>query len=219
MNGKGTSDEHISLLEHLSPLFAPRSSDSPPLPTLTSILVTTPQAVSLSDVSKELSFARKTDLKVLGLVENMSGYACPHCGEIVNVFGSGGGEEFCRKDGERVERERRARGGEEEGGGGGEEGLRFLGRVPIDVHFTRLVDHASQSTVPVPVPVTVVDGRPTTTPAASIHSHPDGSTAHSSIPDQASTARDLLERYRQTPTYSTFRSICDSVVSLVESSA
>ncbi|EGF97040.1 uncharacterized protein MELLADRAFT_76196 [Melampsora larici-populina 98AG31] len=94
----GTSDEHISLLEQLAPaLIARSSSDSPNarLPTLSSVLVTTPQAVSLADVSKELDFARKTGLTVIGLIENMSGYLCPHCKEIQHVFGGGGGEAFC----------------------------------------------------------------------------------------------------------------------------
>ncbi|GAA5895491.1 hypothetical protein JCM6882_006269 [Rhodosporidiobolus microsporus] len=126
----GTSDEHISLLETLRPLLLPPSQDSsaPPLPTLSSLLVSTPQALALLDVSKELSFVRRTELPLLGLVENMSGYVCPHCGEVEAVFGRGGGEDFCRLEGEKVDR--------------GEETLRcpFLGRIPIDTELVRLLD-------------------------------------------------------------------------------
>lgn len=43
------------------------------------ILVTTPQQIALDDVRKELSFCRKTDIPILGVVENMSGYVCPNC--------------------------------------------------------------------------------------------------------------------------------------------
>ena len=43
------------------------------------VLVTTPQAVALDDVRKEISFCRKSSLNILGLVENMSGFVCPHC--------------------------------------------------------------------------------------------------------------------------------------------
>jgi Mrp family chromosome partitioning ATPase len=63
----GTSDEHITIVEFLS-AFSPKA-----------IMVTTPQAVSLSDVRKEISFCRKTGLELLGLIENMSGFVCPHC--------------------------------------------------------------------------------------------------------------------------------------------
>jgi len=104
------------------------------LPTLSAVLVTTPQAVSIADVSKELSFARRTGLPVLGLIENLSGYACPHCGEVTPVFGRGGGEAFCR-----LEEEKRERG---EG-----EGCRFLGRVPVDRAFVALMDNAAEPLV------------------------------------------------------------------------
>jgi len=121
----GTSDEHISLLENLLPAL-----QSNPNTTLHSILVTTPQAVSLSDVSKELSFTRRVGLPVLGLIENMSGYICPHCSVIHNIFGKGGGEEFCRLETEKADREGKAE----------SERLRFLGRVPVDSEFVKVVD-------------------------------------------------------------------------------
>lgn len=93
-------------------------------PSLSSVLVTTPQAVSLSDVAKELDFTRKTSLRVLGLVENMSGYACPHCDDITPIFGSGGGQAFAEK-----------------------EGLAFLGQVPLDPEFVKLVEGGKDQVV------------------------------------------------------------------------
>lgn len=125
----GTSDEHISLLETLRPLLVPRPI-VPHLPTLSSLLVSTPQALALLDVSKELSFVRRTQLPLLGLIENMSGYVCPHCSDIVGVFGQGGGEDFCRR-----EEERKDSAVEGEGGG-----CRFLGRIPIDRELVGLLD-------------------------------------------------------------------------------
>lgn len=119
----GTSDEHISLLENLLPAL-----QQSPYTTLSSILVTTPQAVSLSDVSKEYSFTKKVSLPVLGLIENMSGYVCPHCEVIHNIFGKGGGEEFCRLENEKNAKE------------GNEEKLLFLGRIPVDSMFTQVVE-------------------------------------------------------------------------------
>ena len=106
----GTSDEHISLIEHASPA---RSR-------LSAVIVTTPQAVALMDAMKCLSFTRAVDMPVLGLVENMSGYVCPCCGEISNLFSSGGGEDMARR-----------------------EGLTFLGRLPVDSELVTLLDAAN----------------------------------------------------------------------------
>lgn len=107
--GPGTSDEHLSLMEHLAPV---RSK-------LSAVIVTTPQAVALLDAMKCLSFTRATSLPVLGLIENMSGYVCPCCGEISNVFSTGGGEEMARR-----------------------ESLHFLGSLPVDTELVTLLDAA-----------------------------------------------------------------------------
>ena len=64
----GTSDEHIATVEALRNIHPDGA-----------VIVTTPQAVSLSDVRREVTFCRKTGLQTLGLVENMSGFVCPHC--------------------------------------------------------------------------------------------------------------------------------------------
>jgi hypothetical protein len=106
---EGTSDEHLSLLEHLSPVHD----------RLSAVIVTTPQAVALMDAMKSLSFTRAVKLPVLGIVENMSGYVCPCCGEISNVFSTGGGEEMARR-----------------------EGVPFLGALPVDTELVSLLDAA-----------------------------------------------------------------------------
>uniref|UniRef100_A0A8D1SHZ8 NUBP iron-sulfur cluster assembly factor 2, cytosolic n=2 Tax=Sus scrofa TaxID=9823 RepID=A0A8D1SHZ8_PIG len=64
----GTSDEHMAAVDALRP-YGP----------LGALVVTTPQAVSVGDVRRELTFCRKVGLRVIGLVENMSGFVCPHC--------------------------------------------------------------------------------------------------------------------------------------------
>ncbi|WWD17459.1 cytosolic Fe-S cluster assembly factor CFD1 [Kwoniella shandongensis] len=117
----GTSDEHISLLTHLHPLFTPTVS-RPTTPS--SILITTPQTTALNDTLKSLSFTRKLSLPVMGLVENMAGYVCPCCGEISDTFGRGGGEGMAEK-----------------------EGIGFLGRVPIDTVLVGLLDAVSKGEI------------------------------------------------------------------------
>lgn len=77
----GTSDEHISIVE----LLKEYKTDG-------AVLVTTPQNVSTGDVRREFTFCRKTQIPVLGIVENMSGFACPHCSECTNIFSTGGGK-------------------------------------------------------------------------------------------------------------------------------
>ena len=74
------------------------------------VLVTTPQEVALSDVGKALAMFRRMSVPVIGLVENMSSFVCPHCGEAVDIFGRGGGERFAI-----------------------EHDLEFLGGIPLDV--------------------------------------------------------------------------------------
>ena len=84
---------------------------------LSAVIVTTPQAVALMDAMKCLSFTRIVNLPVLGLIENMSGYVCPCCGEVSNVFSSGGGKEMARR-----------------------EGLTFLGSLPVDTELVSVLD-------------------------------------------------------------------------------
>ncbi|KNC87534.1 hypothetical protein SARC_00358 [Sphaeroforma arctica JP610] len=82
----GTSDEHISIVEHLR-VYKPEGC----------VVVTTPQDMSTADVRKELNFCKRAKLPVIGVVENMSGYCCPCCGEITNIFSSGGGSNMAKE--------------------------------------------------------------------------------------------------------------------------
>ena len=91
----GTGDAQISLVQTIDLDGA--------------VMVTTPQDVATADVRRGVRMFEKVNTRVLGIVENMSGYECPHCGETVHIFGKGGGEALA-----------------------GELGLPFLGRVPLD---------------------------------------------------------------------------------------
>jgi Mrp family chromosome partitioning ATPase len=61
------------------------------VPDAEALIVTTPQEISLADVRKSINFCREVALRILGVVENMSGLACPHCQKTIPVFGAGGG--------------------------------------------------------------------------------------------------------------------------------
>lgn len=76
----GTSDEHITVMENLKTVKCDGA-----------IIVTSPQEVAIEDVRKEVTFCRKTGIPILGIVENLSGFVCPHCTECTNIFSSGGG--------------------------------------------------------------------------------------------------------------------------------
>jgi len=92
----GTGDEPLSVVQTLGTVDG-------------AVVVTTPQDVALADVRRSIGFCRQLGVPVLGVIENMSGFACPHCGEVVDVFKSGGGERMA-----------------------GEMEVPFLGRVPLD---------------------------------------------------------------------------------------
>ena len=74
----GTGDEPLSMAQLV--------------PATSAIIVTTPQEISILDVRKSVTFAQKLNLKILGIVENMSGLICPKCGEKIALFKEGGGE-------------------------------------------------------------------------------------------------------------------------------
>jgi len=92
----GTSDEPLSIAQEIP------DADG-------AVVVTTPQEVSLLDVRKSISFAKAVNLPILGVIENMSGFVCPHCGKVTEIFKVGGGEAAAK-----------------------ELGLPFLGRIPLD---------------------------------------------------------------------------------------
>jgi Mrp family chromosome partitioning ATPase len=73
------------------------------------VVVTTPQEVSLADVRKSINFCEVVKMKIFGMIENMSGLACPHCGEMLDLFGCGGGEKTAKNL-----------------------GIPFLGKIPFD---------------------------------------------------------------------------------------
>ena len=100
----GTSDEPISAVQLIPDLDG-------------AIIVTTPQDVALLDSRKAVNMFLMMNVRVLGIVENMSGLRCPHCGEIIEVFKTGGGEKAAR-----------------------ELDVDFLGTIPLDPEIGRLGD-------------------------------------------------------------------------------
>ena len=74
----GTGDEPLSVAQTITGVQA--------------VVVTTPQEISLADVRKAINFCRKVEMPILGLVENMSGLVCPHCGGEIHLFSQGGGQ-------------------------------------------------------------------------------------------------------------------------------
>ncbi len=82
----GTGDEPLSICQLLPEVTG-------------AVVVTTPQEISVTDVRKCLSFCERMGLRVLGVVENMAGFACPHCGRKINPFGTGGGEKLAAEAG------------------------------------------------------------------------------------------------------------------------
>src|ERR1700694_4021008 len=67
------------------------------MPMTGAVICTTPQDVSLADVSRGIEMFRKLNVPVLGVVENMSGFICPHCNERTDIFGSGGGRDLAAR--------------------------------------------------------------------------------------------------------------------------
>ncbi|MDR2668675.1 MAG: Mrp/NBP35 family ATP-binding protein [Desulfovibrio sp.] len=91
----GTGDEHLTVLKAVPDILA--------------VMVTTPQELSLADVRRALGFLKAAGGKILGLVENMSGLNCPHCGGDIRLFKKGGGRLLAE-----------------------EYGIPFLGEIPLD---------------------------------------------------------------------------------------
>jgi ATP-binding protein involved in chromosome partitioning len=100
----GTGDEPLTVLQTLG-------ADS------WCLIVTTPQAVAVDDVRRSVTFCRQVGNRVLGIVENMSGFICPGCKEEFHLFSRGGGEELAR-----------------------ETGVPLLGRIPVDPEIVRSGD-------------------------------------------------------------------------------
>jgi Mrp family chromosome partitioning ATPase len=79
------------------------------VPGAKAIIVTTPQEIALADVRKSINFCKTVKMEIFGIVENMSAFSCPHCGEPIPLFGTGGGETVAC-----------------------DMGLNFLGKIPFD---------------------------------------------------------------------------------------
>ena len=92
----GTGDEPLSVIQLLPELDGV-------------VIVTMPSEVSKGVVKKAVTFARQVGAPIIGIIENMSGFICPKCGETINIFGIGGGEKIAE-----------------------EMDIPFLGRIPID---------------------------------------------------------------------------------------
>ena len=101
----GTGDEPLSVIQLLEGAIG-------------AIIVTTPQDVALSDVRKSVTFCRQLNLPIIGVIENMSGFVCPHCGESVDIFKSGGGGEMAE-----------------------EMNVPFLGRIPLEPNMVSAGDN------------------------------------------------------------------------------
>lgn len=67
------------------------------IPDLEALVITTPQEVSLADVRKSINFCRQVKMDILGVIENMSGFSCPHCSKSISIFGKGGGVRMAKQ--------------------------------------------------------------------------------------------------------------------------
>ena len=99
----GTGDVQMTLTQKWKPAGA--------------VIVSTPQDLALIDATRAIDMFRKMDVKVIGLIENMAGYACPHCGEVSDPFGSGGAEAAAKVM-----------------------DIPFLGRIPLTLEIRRASD-------------------------------------------------------------------------------
>jgi ATP-binding protein involved in chromosome partitioning len=100
----GTGDEPLSIAQ-----LIPKNDGA--------IIVTTPQDVALISVRKSINFVKKMNMNVVGIIENMSGFTCPHCGKTVDIFKTGGGEKAAR-----------------------DFDIPFLGRIPLDPRIVETGD-------------------------------------------------------------------------------
>jgi ATP-binding protein involved in chromosome partitioning len=100
----GTGDEPLSICQLIPELEG-------------GVIVTTPQEVALLDSRKCVNFLKNLKIPILGIIENMSGLKCPHCGKNIDLFKSGGGEKAAK-----------------------EFNLPFLGKIPIDINMVNSTD-------------------------------------------------------------------------------
>ncbi|GAB5489352.1 MAG: Mrp/NBP35 family ATP-binding protein [Parasphingorhabdus sp.] len=99
----GTGDVQLSMMQNHKPVGA--------------VIVSTPQDLSLMDATRAVDLFSQANIPIIGMVENMAGYACPHCGEISDPFGTGGAEAAAKTM-----------------------SMPFLGRVPLDIEIRKSGD-------------------------------------------------------------------------------
>ncbi|MBU2497649.1 MAG: P-loop NTPase [Proteobacteria bacterium] len=121
------SDMEWPGLDYLIVDSPPGTGDEPltvaqTIPDAKALIVTTPQEISLADVRKSINFCRHVNMRILGIVENMSGMLCPHCGKEIDLFGTRGGEFLARR-----------------------ENLPLLGKLPLEPEVVRQGDAGSVS--------------------------------------------------------------------------
>jgi len=102
----GTGDEILSIGQQMKPDYA--------------VIVTTPQEVSVMDAERAVTMAQELQIPLIGIVENMSGLLCPHCGKEIDLFGKGGGRRLAQ-----------------------DHSATFLGSIPIDIDVRILSDNGS----------------------------------------------------------------------------
>lgn len=100
----GTGDEALTIAQ-----FAPNIAGA--------VIVTTPQEVAILDIKKAVKFVQTIGLPVIGIIENMSGMVCPHCGRAIDLFGAGGGKRAAK-----------------------DLGVPFLGSIPLDPAMRKAAD-------------------------------------------------------------------------------
>ena len=102
----GTGDIQLSMVQKHKPVGA--------------VIISTPQDLALMDAMRAISFFEQAKVPIIGMVENMSGYICPNCGDVSNPFGSGGAQAAAE-----------------------ELGLPFLGRIPLDISIRHSSDEGT----------------------------------------------------------------------------
>lgn len=114
----GTGDEIISIVQLLDKVDG-------------AVIVATPQDVALADIRRTIKFCMESLVPIVGIVENMSGFVCPHCGETVEIFKTGGAEKLAK-----------------------EYKASFLGKIPIDPKIVEAGDNGK------PVMIYYPDSKP-----------------------------------------------------------
>jgi ATP-binding protein involved in chromosome partitioning len=99
----GTGDVQLSMMQNHKPVGA--------------VIVSTPQDLALMDATRAVDLFNQAKIPIIGMVENMAGYQCPHCGEISDPFGAGGAEAAAKTM-----------------------GMPFLGRIPLDIEIRKSSD-------------------------------------------------------------------------------